>query len=484
MAGSFGLAVDVAKDGAEALRLIAAADHAQRPYELVLLDWKMPGMDGVETLSQLRGDAALHRAPTVIMVTAYGREDAMASASQHGVPLQTVLTKPVIASTLLEAIGEALFKDVEVVTRQEARSDSYARAAAQLAGARVLLVEDNELNQELAMELLADAGMTVVLARHGQEALQILAQDRHFDGVLMDCQMPVMDGYAATRAIRKDPALKDLPVIAMTANAMADDRQKVLDAGMWDHIAKPLSVDIMFTTMAKWIRPAAPQDDGRPVAAALGAPLVVDDPALPPLPGIDTRFGMATASHKAALYQQLLRKFRDQQGDFALLFAQARADTDSTAAQRCAHTLRGTAATIGAKGVQAAAEALEQACQQQASDERIDELLQQVLAALDPVIAGLRALGDPDSRPAAAAPVKVDPKQLAALRAQLIELMERGDPEATDFCEQHQDVLRAAYPALWKTIWSKVSSFDYDAAAALLQQAGPQHGLQPDSQHN
>jgi CheY-like chemotaxis protein len=416
------------------------------------------------------------------MVTAYGREDAMASASKNGVPLQTVLTKPVIASTLLEAIGEALFKHVEVVTRQEARSDNYARAAAQLAGARVLLVEDNELNQELAMELLADAGMTVVLARHGQEALQILAQDRHFDGVLMDCQMPVMDGYAATREIRKDPAMKDLPVIAMTANAMADDRQKVLDAGMSDHIAKPLSVDIMFTTMAKWIRPAAPRDAGRPVAAATSASLAVDDPALPPLPGIDTRFGLATALNKAALYQQLLHKFRDQQSNFAQLFAQARTGSDSTAAQRCAHTLRGTAATIGAKGVQAAAEALEQACQQQASDERIDELLLQVMAALDPVIAGLQALGDTDSKSAVVTPVTVDAKQLTALRAQLIALMEQGDPEATSFCEQHQDLLRAAYPALWKTIWSKVSSFDFDAAAALLQQAGPPHESQQEVQ--
>ncbi len=479
MAESFGLAVDLAKDGAEALRLIAAADQSLRPYELVLLDWKMPGMDGVETLQHLRSDAALHRTPTVIILTAYGREDAIASASLHGVPLQTVLTKPVIASTLLEAIGEALHKDMEIVTRQEVRSDSYARAAAQLAGARVLMVEDNELNQELAMELLTDAGMTVVLARHGQEALQILAQDPHFDGVLMDCQMPVMDGYAATREIRKDPALKDLPVIAMTANAMADDRQKVLDAGMVDHIAKPLSVDIMFTTMAKWIHPSTPREAAPPVAAATSDTLAVDDPALPPLPGIDTRFGLAIVANKTALYQQLLRKFRDQQGDFAQLFAQARASTDSTAAQRCAHTLRGTAATIGAKGVQAAAEVLEQACQQQASDEQIDALLQQVLAALDPVIAGLRSLGDPDGRSAAAAPIKVDAKQLAALRAQLIELMEHGDPEATDFCEQHQDVLRAGYPAQWETIWNRVNSFDYDSAAALLQQVEPQHNSPP-----
>jgi CheY-like chemotaxis protein len=124
-----------------------------------------------------------------------------------------------------------------------------------LAGVKVLLVEDNEMNQELALELLRNAGMEVVLANHGQEALDILADDPTFDGVLMDCQMPVMDGYTATRAIRRNATFKDLPIIAMTANAMAGDREKVITAGMWDHIAKPLNVGEMFATIAKWMKP-------------------------------------------------------------------------------------------------------------------------------------------------------------------------------------------------------------------------------------
>jgi CheY-like chemotaxis protein len=130
-------------------------------------------------------------------------------------------------------------------------------AMAQLKGARILLVEDNDMNQELAMELLANAGIEVVLANHGKEAVDILAKDANFDGVLMDCQMPVMDGYTATREIRKNPQFKDLPIIAMTANAMAGDKEKVMEAGMWDHIAKPLNVGDMFATIAKWIKPRA-----------------------------------------------------------------------------------------------------------------------------------------------------------------------------------------------------------------------------------
>ena len=143
----------------------------------------------------------------------------------------------------------------QLETRASAKAESQTEAMAQLAGARVLLVEDNEMNQELAQELLRNAGVQVVLANHGQEAVDILANDPNFDGVLMDCQMPVMDGYSATREIRRKPQFKDLPIIAMTANAMAGDKEKVIEAGMWDHIAKPLNVGEMFATIARWIKP-------------------------------------------------------------------------------------------------------------------------------------------------------------------------------------------------------------------------------------
>ncbi len=254
MARTFGLEVDVARDGIEALRKVEEADRKGLPYDLALMDWKMPVMDGVETVRQMRG-GALGKMPTVIMVTAYGREEAITSASERGVALPTVLTKPVTPSTLLEAIGEVLGKGLEIVTRSEVRSDGHQETVAQLQGARVLLAEDNDMNQELAMELLASAGIEVVLAVNGQETLDLLARDSRFDGVLMDCQMPVMDGYTATRAIRSNPAWNDIPVIAMTANAMAGDREKVLEAGMCDHIAKPLNVQAMFATLARWIKP-------------------------------------------------------------------------------------------------------------------------------------------------------------------------------------------------------------------------------------
>jgi CheY-like chemotaxis protein len=176
--------------------------------------------------------------------------------NEQGVGVGALLTKPVTPSTLFEACIDALGLAVGGTTRSEQREESMLVHQARLSGARILLVEDNAFNQELALDVLSRAGIVVTVAGNGQEALAMLAQHR-FDAVLMDCQMPVMDGYAATRALRQQPQWQDLPVIAMTANAMVGDRDKALAAGMNDHIAKPINVDDVFATLARWVRPSA-----------------------------------------------------------------------------------------------------------------------------------------------------------------------------------------------------------------------------------
>ena len=177
MARQFGLEVDTAQDGQQALNMIVESEKKQLPYDLVLMDWKMPVMDGVETVQHLR-DEHLKKIPSIIMVTAYGREEALGSAEQRGVQLGTVLTKPVNPSTLLEAIGEVLGRGIVIETRASERADDHDDVMAQLNGARLLLVEDNDMNQELATELLQQAGITVVVANNGQESLDILAKER------------------------------------------------------------------------------------------------------------------------------------------------------------------------------------------------------------------------------------------------------------------------------------------------------------------
>ncbi|MBK6907305.1 MAG: response regulator [Rhodocyclaceae bacterium] len=279
----------------------------------------------------------------------------------------------------------------------EARHTSEAMQ--KLAGCRVLLVEDNAMNQELAQELLGNAQMQVVVANHGQEALDILARDAAFDGILMDCQMPVMDGYTATRAIRQQAAFKDIPIIAMTANAMAGDKEKVIAAGMNDHIAKPLNVADMFATLARWLSPgAAPVGSAAAAVSATSAGQATAVPesalraGLANLPGITLAAGLAVTMGNVELYHRLLMRFRDSQAHFAREFDAARRSADGAAPARCAHTLKGTAGNIGAKRIQAAASALEQGCLNDHPATQINDLLARALSELEIVIEGLARL--------------------------------------------------------------------------------------------
>ncbi len=255
MARALGLAAEAAASGQDALRAATLAAAAARPFDLVILDWKMPGMDGVECARQLSSAADLRPPPTVLMLTAFGREEALQQLAAQQVHVHGVLVKPVTPSALIDACAMALGIARRKDTRSALREEALHSHAESLAGARILLVEDNALNQELAVTLLSEAGIEVTVANDGRQALKLL-EKQSFDGILMDCQMPVMDGYEATRLLRLQLPLQDLPVIAMTANAMVGDREKVLAAGMSDHIAKPINVEEMFATLARWIRPS------------------------------------------------------------------------------------------------------------------------------------------------------------------------------------------------------------------------------------
>jgi CheY-like chemotaxis protein len=306
--------------------------------------------------------------------------------------------------------------------------------------------------------------------------------------------MPVMDGYTATREIRKNAAFKDLPIIAMTANAMAGDKEKVIEAGMWDHIAKPLNVGEMFNTIARWIKPKTEVATKTEAGHASGA-VVADTkglekpestptpnsvtpkpstpvPGLPELPGIDVKAGMATTMDNEKLYTRLLIKFRDSQGDFADLFAAARQDPDATAAARAAHTLKGTAGNIGAKGVQAAAAELEHAYLVDATAQQIDFLLAKTLAELQPVIAGLQVVGAQTPTAAAAPKVEANPEQSARLQAaleRLTVLLKDSDADAGDAVDELLELAKGTQLAFTlKHVAAAVADFDFDAALVAL----------------
>ncbi|MGX9732473.1 MULTISPECIES: response regulator [Janthinobacterium] len=474
MARSFGLEVDLADSGHSALRTMVEAERKSLPYDLVLLDWRMPGMDGVETLQRMQSGAVTH-IPSVIMVTAFGRDDAQEAAALQQVALPAVLTKPVTPSTLLEAIGEVLGKGVVAETRQAERQDRSAADQARMAGARLLLAEDNDMNQELARELLESAGIVLTIVGDGQQALDLLAQAGTvaFDGVLMDCQMPVMDGYEATRRLRAQPRYAQLPIIAMTANAMAGDREMALTAGMNDHISKPLNVTAMFATMSKWIRPAQSALAAPPAGQPDSAGKVVA--ALPAeLPGIDQRAGLATSMGRQDLYLRMLVRFRDGHARLRGEFEAARQSDDPTAAARVAHTLRGTAGNVGAKGVAATATALELACKAGVAEAELAVLLTAVENELAPVLLGLAALGNytaaaENTRAGAIAAAPALPPDAAATLAQLRKLLADSDTAALDVLETLESQA-AGHPLArqLRKVSQAIERFDFDAALEAL----------------
>jgi len=268
MSAALGLETDTAANGQDAVRMVELAEASDQPYDLVLLDRKMPGLDGVECARLLsQRERRQHPTPTVLMVTALNRDDMQKRLADRQLTVDALLMKPVTPSTLFDACSQVFGLAVPDSPGTTKREEAMHGHQARLRGAQILLVEDNAINREIALTVLRLADIDVSVACDGQEALDMLGR-QHFDGVLMDCQMPVMDGYAATRALRQQPQWRELPVIAMTANAMVGDREKVLAAGMNDHVAKPIKVEELFATLARWVRPAVVGPEHAPEAAS------------------------------------------------------------------------------------------------------------------------------------------------------------------------------------------------------------------------
>lgn len=339
----------------------------------------------------------------------------------------------------------------EVIVGNDERSGDLA--AEKLSGAKILLVEDNEFNQELAIELLESNGMTVALANNGQEALDILEQEV-FDGVLMDCQMPVMDGFEATEKIRAQPGFTELPIIAMTANAMASDRDRVLEVGMNDHISKPIDVSVMFETMARWITVSS---------SPLSTIVKKKEPstALPELKLIDTVAGLAVTQQNGALYRRLLLKFREGQKSFVERFKTALDADETETMEREAHSLKGIAGSIGARTVQEAAASLEIACK--AGKPVINELMQ-VSEALEPVLTELGQIDEP----ASALREPTPPETVIAMLAKLRGLLESNDTEAQDLMQQISSIADPEMNSTIGVMTEALESYDFDKALSFL----------------
>jgi len=358
---SFSFEVYLSASGKEALEEIERADN-DKPFELVIMDWKMPGMDGIEASKRIKSHQKLTKIPPIVLVTAYGREEVMRQADEIG--LDGFLLKPVNSSVLFDAIMQALGKEIQDVARAGRRKEQSNEELNAISGARVLLVEDNEINQQVAQEILQGAGLIVTVANNGQEGVDA-ARQNEYDIILMDIQMPVMDGYAATREIRNlKSEIRNLPIIAMTAHAMAGDENKSLQAGMNGHVTKPIDPDQLFSALQKWIKPSEKrvqvQQPEVPVEQSESDKTVPAEDELPEsLAGFDLADGLKRLQGNKKLYRKLLLSFAKDYGAVANEIRQALDTEDFDQAHSLVHNLKGLAGNLAATELQAAAMRME-----------------------------------------------------------------------------------------------------------------------------
>jgi len=465
--------VDVAASGAEAIARVSDAETQGHPFEIVYLDWQMPDKDGITTAQEIRA-LRLKRPPQLIMVTAYGRDELVKSAGRAGI--EDILIKPVTPSHLFNSAMHALGSERELQQTsgvQQAKASDVNHSV--ITGARVLLVEDNILNQEVATELLRDAGLVIDVADNGAIALEKIRTGNRYDAVLMDMHMPVMDGLEATRQIRAIPEFAKLPIIAMTANVMESDRQRCFQAGMNDHIGKPIDPDDLLARLLRWIKrrdfPAA----DAPATPAEAAPQVVA--ALAGIEGLDVAAGLRLSLRREALYLSLLGKFVATQKDFRRQILAALAGDDRTLAHRLAHTLKGVSAQIGAHYVRGLAEKLENVLREKKNlaDQNFDSQVGQTCDALEKLIHEISVQLPPPS--SVSAPAVVDKEKLTEVCRALAEQLVQDDFAAIHSVESNRQLLQFALGEEAENIDKLIQNFDFASALAQLRIAAQKVGI-------
>jgi CheY-like chemotaxis protein/HPt (histidine-containing phosphotransfer) domain-containing protein len=378
---SIGWTCEDVDSGAAAIERVLS--HAPRPFDIVLLDQKMPGLSGIETARILRERARPR--PLLVMVTAHAKEALTGDTSA----VDGLLSKPMTASMLLDLVAEITSGEG---VRRGARGDG-APTSPRLSGLRVLLVEDNAVNQEVAREILESEGAEVDMVDSGGRAVErVVGHDQGLDVVLMDVQMPDMDGFEATRRIRSAPRGARVPIVAMTAHVAERDRIAAEEAGMDAHLAKPIDVEQLVATLRRYLPSGAPHPSRKAEGAAAS-------PAMGPVLGIDLAGALDRLGGQRPLYARLARHFRIDEAGVVLDIERALRAGDRATAGRLSHTLKGLAATLGATELSARAADLEAALRDGADQELVEvqlpRLKRRLREALDALDALAGALGAP-----------------------------------------------------------------------------------------
>ena len=453
---ALGWQVDLVTSGAAALARVAQAQQQAQPYEAVLMDWRMPDGDGLLAARQLRERQADHR-PKVIMLTGFGRDFLTEAQQSDDAPFDDYLTKPVTPAQIVEVVERALGAEIPAGVHAAAVVDESHR----LAGLRLLVVEDNALNRQVAAELLLAQGAQVELAEGGLEGVERVLSGAPLDVVIMDMQMPDIDGLEATRRIRADGRFRTLPILAMTANASHTDRDACLAAGMDDHIGKPIDLELLVARLRRLT--------GQEVSVAPAAAPVVEDRQVEPLSIVLRRFG-----GDARLFGSLLERFAEDSAGLLERLAQAWHTADSEAAVAVLHSLKGSAGTMGAQRLAArAAEgeragkagagvptevAVELTTLRQLLDEALGELRGALAEVLPPPVI---------AETTAATPTDTQVDWRARLN-ELEELLSQGNLDALALIAELPVHCRAEAQVRYDLLRAQVETLDFAAALTTL----------------
>ena len=403
MLESFGCEVTVASSGMEALEKVESASDRGKPFKLVLMDYMMgPGLDGLETIRLIRNNDALDIIPATIIVTNYDQGEVRRRGGTDD--LDVILRKPLTPSTLFNSImdtftEDAEEQDVELLSQRGVDPNRLLH----LRDMKILLVEDNEINQQVAMELLTQAGLDVDLACNGLEAVDAFSKET-YKLILMDIQMPKMDGYEAVRVIRDLESRNihqqaPVPIIAMTAHSMVGDLEKCVAAGMDDHVSKPIDPAVLYSAIAKYVVPDQKQKVASLEQEMIPVPATTKD-SFQDLPGIDVTLGLARVLNKKKLYVQLLGKFKRDYSTAVEEIALLSEDKEKRGElQQFIHTLKSVAGNVGAMDLHQSVENLEKAIQNDAVEE-MDSTLNNMTQHLKQVLSGLDTLAE-EEKPAA-----------------------------------------------------------------------------------
>jgi CheY-like chemotaxis protein len=492
------------------------------------MDWKMPGMDGIEAAEKIKRHTTLSKIPAIVMVTAYGREEVMQKADRVG--LDGFLIKPLGASVLFDTIMQAFGQEVpERSTLSSQRQE--ADALQNIQGARILLVEDNEINQQVAKEILEGAGFNVALADDGRQAVDAVKKD-YYDAILMDVQMPVMDGYEATRKIREweggrrnaeggrrksegggrktedrrqttenrgqasdlQPLTSGTPIIAMTAHAMAGDEQMSLQAGMNDHVTKPIDPDELFAALSKWIKPTGDQDKVR--QPEIESPGVAHrDPSVQTsgpleagtendyfpktLPGFDLAAGLQRLQGNRILYKKLLLNLCANYTGVAKDIQSALDSGDMDQAHHLVHSLKGVAGNLAATDLHAATLEMEKVVkpgenQEFVSPNILNLKLSELQNILNSTLEAVESLGFAD-QPAAVEPsqgvmTSMPPELAQEVSTRIRDAADMGDITQLKFIAKQLRSQSDAYSPISEKIIQCADDFDFEAIAALADE--------------